>query len=463
MIMLSSVAGLVILLTASAAPDAFSQAVLEDAYQRLTPAIALLRYSTEITNQNSGETTKRDGNALALIVSPGGLLMTPGHLVTEGTEPFNLVAKIGHGDAEKEYTAVLLKKPDDVNIVFLKIKSDTPLNLPCVRFTRPHSLNIGAPVTVYGVLGETLDNARALWESRISAILDKPRTTYCLETSPRFGFVGGPVIDTEGQPIGVVGFDLSRNEGGDVYVRSGHPLIYQTQLFQKYIDEPPGENEIRKTADDAWLGVFTQPLSDDFAEYWGLKKEGGLIVSSIMTPSPASEAGMQRGDIIVRFNGVPIEAKLDRDVVGFTKLVREVGSGKQVDVEVLRNGQPMTFQITLGTRPKTSRDAVEFEDNIFGLTVREITADMRIMLNLGEDVRGVIVYRVKSGSTAQLARLQRGVIIMSFGGHPVASVDDFKAAVEAVAAEKPAEVSVFARVGSATGFFRLEPRWKANE
>jgi serine protease Do len=459
--MLSSLIGLIAVLnSAAAAPEDFTQAILEQAQERLSPAIAVLRFSSEITNPNSGETSKRDGNSLALLVSPDGLAMTHGHLVTEGSEPFSLTVRVGQGENEKEYKAVTLKKPDDLNVVFLRLQSDQPLHLPYVRFAQPHGLRLGSRVAVFGLLGEALDHARGLTEDRIGAVIDKPRTTYCLESSMRFGFVGGPVIDTEGRPVGVVGFDLSRTEGGDLYARSGHALVYQSELFQKYIDHPPSETEIRDAAQDAWLGVFTQPLKDDFAEYWNLPKNGGLIVSTIVTPSPAGEVGMQRGDIITSFNGIPIVAKQDQEVLGFTKLVREAGAGQDVKVEVLREGQPMAFQVKLGVRPRSSKDAAEFEEEVFGFTVREITTDMRLMLNLGEEVKGVIIYRVKSGSPAQLARMQRGVIIMSFGGHQVASIEDFKAAVQKVSEEKPAEVSVFARAGSATGFFRLEPRWK---
>ena len=91
--------------------------------------------------------------------------------------------------------------------------------------------------------------------------------------------------------------------------------------------------------------------------------------------------------------------------------------------------------------------------------VREITRDLRIILNLSEDVTGVIVRRVISGSPAHLAKIKPGVIIMAVGDHTVTSLGDFEEAVEMEKERKAAEVSVFARVGTATGFFRLRPRW----
>jgi serine protease Do len=291
-------------------------------------------------------------------------------------------------------------------------------------------------------------------------VLDKPRTTYALDDGVRFAFVGGPVIDAQGRIAGVVGFDLSTQEGGDIYVRSGHPLVYQTSLLQPYIDAPPLQKQPETTANDAWLGVFTQPLTEDYAAYWNLPLDGGLIVSTVVPGSPAGRAGLQPGDIITEFAGTPISAKLDRDVLGFTKLVRDAGAGKTVEVKFLRGGQPQAVSLLLETRPRTSQDAEEYEDKTLGMTLRELTADVKIQLNLADDVQGIIVRSVESGSAAQLAKIRPGVILLAFGDTPVRNLEEYRKMMEALSKEKPAEITVFARAGAITGFFRLQPRWE---
>jgi serine protease Do len=440
--------------------DGFSEGQLKSIYNRVTPAMGLLKYSSEVTNANTGETTKRDRSALALVVSADGLVMAHGHMKLENNDPFNISVTLGQGDNEKEYDATLLRKPDEVNVVFLRLQSETPLKLPFVRFAGNSSLGLGEVVSLFGLLGESLDFNRGLQVARIGSILEKPRKTFCLDSTLRFGFVSGPVVDGEGRVVGVVGFDLTTAEGGDLYVRSGHPLVYQSELFAKYIKNPPSETEIDEGGDLAFLGVFSQPLTDDLAAYWSLEKKGGLIVSTVIPGSPAAGVGLRQGDIIVRFDGTPIVAKQDRDVVGFTKLVREAGAGKEVPLRILRDGKPVDLSVTLGVRPRSSQDAEEFEDKTFGLTVRELTQDVRIRLNISEDVNGVIVRSVKSGSTAQLGRMRPGVIIMGMGDYPVRNLKDFEEAVKKLAEAKPAEVAIFARLGSETGFFRLEPVWE---
>ena len=442
------------------ASDGFDTALLETTYSQLTPAMGVVRYSSEVTNANTGESSKRENNALALVVTPQGLLMTFGHVKVEDSVPFNISVTLGQGDSEKDYEATLLGKPADLNVAFLQLKSDSPLNLPCIKFSPGNSLGLAEPVAVFGLLGDTLDFARGLHVGRISSVVDKPRTTYCLDEAVRFGFVGGPVVDTQGRVVGVVGFDLSAAEGGELYIRSGHPLVYQAELFAKYIQTPPNSSTVPEGAGDAWLGVFTQPLTDDFAAYWKIDPKGGLIVSTVVPGSPAHTAGLQEGDVIVTFNGSPIRAKQDRDVMGFTQLVREAGAGKAAPVRVLRKGQPVDLTVTLGERPRNAGDAEEYTDDVFGLTVRELTRDVRIRLNLSEDVQGVIVRTVKSGSTAQVGKMQPGVIVMAIGEVPVRNLEEYKAAIAKARELKPAEVAVFARLGSETGFFRLEPVWK---
>jgi serine protease Do len=445
-------------LAAPAFAQEFTAKQLQAFYDKVSPAVCIVNYSSNVTNPNSGEVTKRNTRALGLIVSAKGLVMAHGHMQIENSDPFSIKVSVGQGDNEVEYDGKLLTKPEDVNVCLVEIVNDKNIVFPHVDFTSA-PIKLGDPVALIGLMGDTLDFNRAVVVRRIGSVLDKPRTTYCLDERLLFGYVGSPVMDIAGRIIGVIGFDLSTQEGGDLYVRSGHPLVYQTDLFAKYIANPPGEKDTKTANEGAFLGVFSQPLTDDLAEYWKVPAKGGIVVSTVMPDSPADAAGIVPGDIIIDFNSIPVTSKMDREVANFTKLVRDAGVGAPVPVTLLRDGQSVKTTVTLVERPKSARDAGEFEDKVFGLTVREITTDLRVLLNLGADVDGVIVRRVKSGSWAQLGEMQPGVIIMNFGGHPVKSLDDFKAAVAKVEEAKPAEFTVFARVGARTGFFRLQPRW----
>jgi serine protease Do len=434
-------------------------AVVRQAYQEVQPAIGLVEYTSEVTNPATGNITRRNGNCLGLVVAPGGLLMTFGHLVLENSEPIRVRVTLGQtGGHEQVYTGTVLGKPDDLNVTFIQLQSERPLRLPYVRF-QPSMLRLNDPVALVGILGSTLDNVPGVLQRRIGAVLDKPRTTYCIDEPVVFGYVGGPVIDHAGRLVGVVGFDLSPEEGGDLYVRSGQPLVYQAQLFQKHIANPPTKNVDRDSDGGGWLGILSQPLTDDLALYWDLPQHGGVVVSTVVPGSPAEEAGFQTGDVITRFAGTDLRIKLDREIRGFTQLVRESAVGLPLTVDLLRNNSPAQLQVTLRTQPKTRREASELESELFGVTVRELTTDMRLLLNLPETINGVIVRRVRSGSPAQIAGLRAGVIILNFGDHPIVSLEDFENALSDLADAKPTEVSVLALSPTGRQFYRLEPRW----
>ncbi len=453
------VAMVYVLIMRPGSADSFSQSTLQAAYDSHAPAVCVMTFTQEITDPRTGEPRRQDGHAVALIVSPEGLALSNGHLQLDNVHSFNFRVYVRLEKGEREYPAVMLEKPDDINITVLRIQSDTPLNLPFVRFKRGSQLSLGEEVALVGVMGEAMDFERSLVVDRITAILDEPRRTYCLASALRLGYATSPVVNTRGETVGIAGFDLSRAEGGDIHARSGHPLVFQTDLFIRYIDTPPDVLETLPPSEEAWLGVFTQPLKEEFAEYWSLPEAGGLIVSTVIPDSPAAEAGLMPGDIIRAFDGHPIRAIHDRDVMSFTKMVRDAAPNKVVEIEFLRAGEHKVVLVALGQRPRTARDADEFEDPALGLVVREITRDLRILLNLGEDVNGVIVRRVISGSPAHQARMQPGIIIMSLGDHAISTLEEYERALRAIETAQPAEVSLFARVGPATGFFRLRPRW----
>ncbi len=440
--------------------SAFAPQRTRELFEKFKPALAVVNYSIEYYDPGRQQDVKHDLHCLGVVVDPSGLVMVRGHVSLANVKPFNVRVRLGSG---ARYDGTVLEKDKRINVAFVKLVPgadggrQAELELPFVLFARNPSLNVGDEVMVLGILPEVLDFERTFQVRRVASVIETPRRVYVTDLPVPYGMTGGPVINAGGEAVGVIGYDLDPREGGEIYVRSGYPLIYTANLFQHLIDNPPTE---QKESQEAWIGVFTQPLTDDFAEYWRLDKTGGVIISTVIQNSPAERAGMLRGDIIRMFDGEPVNAKERTDVRDFTRMVRESGAGRTVPVTVLRNGKPVELSVLLEEAPKTAAEAEKYEDENFGFTVREITADFIIVGDLDPGIKGLVVDRVEAAGWASLAGLLPGDILREFAGKQVTSIEELKPILDEVKAEKPKEVMIFIERRGRTGFLRIEPDWE---
>jgi len=428
-------------------------------FEKFKPALAVVNYSIEYYDPGRQQDVKRDLHCLGVVVDPAGLVMVRGHVSLANVKPFNVRVRL---DSGVRYEGTVLEKDKRINVAFVKLVAETgdgsqgDLDLPFVSFATDPSLNVGDEVMVLGILPEVLDFERTFQVRRVASVIETPRRVYVTDLPVPYGMAGGPVVNADGAAVGVIGYDLDPREGGEIYVRSGYPLIYTADLFQHLIDNPPTEQKDRQ---EAWLGVFTQPLTDDLAEYWGLDKTGGVLVSTVIQNSPAERAGLVRGDIIRMFNGEPVNAKERTDVRDFTRMVRESGVGRTVPITVVRDGEPVQLSMMLEEAPKTAAEAEKYEDEEFGFTVREITADFIIVGDLDPGIKGLVVDRVEAAGWASLSGLLPGDIVKEFGGKQVTSIEELKSILEEIKGDKPKEVAVFIERRGRTGFLRIEPDW----
>ena len=433
---------------------------VREVFDKFKEALVVVDYSIEYYDPRRQQDVKRDLHCLGVVVDRSGLVMVRGHVSLANVKPFNVRVR---ADSGTRYDATVLQKDKRINVAFLKLtpsaedEANGGLDLPFVPFAESPSPNVGDEIMVLGILPEVLDYEKTFHVGRVASVIETPRRVYTTDFAVPYGTVGGPVINAEGEAVGVIGYDLSSREGGDIYVRAGYPLIYTADLFQHLIDNPPTEE---KDLEEAWLGIFIQPLTDDLAEYWGLEKTGGVVASALIKDSPAERAGVKRGDVIKMFDGKQVTFKENGEMRDFTRLVRESGIGKNVPVTVMRNGQEVQLSVRLEETPKTTAEAEKHEDDEFGLTVREITADFIIVSDLDPDVKGVVVDRVERAGWASLGGLIPGDIVKEIDGKQVATLDEFKEILADIKERKPRQIAVFVERGRRTGFLRIEPDWK---
>ena len=454
----ASLVGLVVPVTAN---STFTPEMTREIFSKFKPALVVVDYSIEYYDPGRQRDVKRDLNCLGVVVDPSGLVMVRGHVSLPNVKPFNVRVRL---DSGVRYDGTVLEKDKRINVAFVRLdpgtEGGTPgkLDLPFISFAKEPSPNVGDEVMVVGVLPEVLDFEKTFQVRRVASVIETPRRVYVTDLPVPYGMVGGPVINGEGDAVGVIGYDLAPREGGEIYVRAGYPLIYTADLFQHLIDDPPTE---QKDLQEAWLGIFTQPLTDDLAEYWQLDKTGGVVVSTVIKNSPAERAGMVRGDVIKVFDEKVVAARERTDVRDFTRMVRESGVGRTVPVTALRDGQPVQLSVLLEEAPKTAAEAEKHEDEEFGLTVREITADFIIVNDLDPGVKGLVVDRVEAAGWTSLAGLIPGDILKEIDGTQVTTIEELKAVLAEIKTRKPKEIGIFVERRGKTGFLRIEPEWES--
>jgi serine protease Do len=180
--------------------------------------------------------------------------------------------------------------------------------------------------------------------------------------------------------------------------------------------------------------VAIQDVTPELAQSFGLKKAQGALVADVTPESPAARAGLERGDIIINYDGTDIDEAHQLPV-----LVADTKVGKTVSITVLRNGEKKTLHATVAEMPATTvaggPGGEEEAEQAWGLKVSNITPDVAQQLDL-ENTRGVVVTEVDPEGPAGDAGIQPGDVITQANRQPVHNLRDYRKAI----AEKKNEV-----------------------
>ncbi len=252
------------------------------------------------------------------------------------------------------------------------------------------------------------------------------------------GSSGGPLINLKGEVIGI----NSRGQGRGI----GFTIPIDTA--KRVADDLLDRGRIAR----GYLGVTLQPLSRELAQYWGQANVHGVVVGSVAHDSPAEQAGLAVGDVILKFDGETLHAEKEEDLGQFQRLVAQRSAGREVAIEVLRAGERKTLRASLATQPKFVPDE---QETPHGFTVEEVTETSFRSQRLPQR-DGVLVSYVESGSEADEAGMERGDLIVELEKAHVATLDDFRKAMGGLPTDKP--FLVRALRGDDTRFVLIAPR-----
>jgi serine protease Do len=176
-----------------------------------------------------------------------------------------------------------------------------------------------------------------------------------------------------------------------------------------------------------YLGVYVQDITQELATSFGLKEPKGVLVADVIKDSPAKKGGVNKGDVVLEYDGKQVEDKGQ-----FTKMVGNSPVGKKVKIVVWRNKEQKTVWVTIGevTEKRVAAAAPRSEEtNHWGFKVQDVTRSMAEHWGLPDDT-GVVLTEVEPGSPAQQKGLQAGDVIIEVEHNPIKDLADFRKYIE---------------------------------
>jgi serine protease Do len=223
------------------------------------------------------------------------------------------------------------------------------------------------------------------------------------------GNSGGPLVDLDGQVIGI-------NSRATLFANNigfAIPVNIVKEVSGKIL---AGGKVVR-----SWIGVKCQALQD--LEYWfGTERDEGVLVSSIDAQSPAEEAGLKAGDIILSVDGQPVSARFEEQLPNFYKMIADYPVGTEIELNVRRDGSRMDIPVITHELGEILGEDLECKE--WGFTVKAITKQMAVDNQL-DDSLGVFVSGVKRVGAAAEGNLRRGDVIREVNEIPTPNFQDF--------------------------------------
>jgi serine protease Do len=430
------------------------------AFPRMGPGMNLEELFRRFQEQQGedGQPVTREATSLGsgFIISPDGYIVTNNHVISgRGNQRVVDTITVTLSD-RTEYTARVVGRDPLSDLAVLKIDAR---NLPYVRFGDSRNVRVGdwaiAIGNPFGLGGTvTAGIVSALHRGIVGAgAYDRYIQT---DASINQGNSGGPLFDLDGSVIGVNTAIFSPT-GGNVGVGFAIPA----ELAKPVIDQLRSEGRVRR----GYLGVQIQPMTQQIAGALGLPKDRGEIVAGVEPQGPAQQAGIRRGDVILRVAGQDVSPD---NTLSF--IVANTAIGTRAPVEMIRDGRRQTISVQIGERPSelVAADGEEREAReesasdergqeaarrSLGLTLQALSPEIRQQLRLEDAVDGVVVARVAPGSSAAQERVERGDIIVTINQRPVRSPQD---AADAVAEARKAgrdSVLMYVQRGNGPGRF----------
>ncbi len=367
----------------------------------------------------------RQSGGSGFVISSDGYILTNNHVV-EGADKVTVTL-----NDDREFTAKVIGRDEETDVALIKIEAGGLPTLPLgdSDALRPGDwvLAIGNPLMYRNTVTSGVVSAKGRRIS--SSSLDDFIQT---DAAINFGNSGGPLINLKGEAVGINTAITRSDPMGRVVEGIGFAI--PINLVKDEMEQLKTNGKVSR----GYLGVQVGPVDADAKEYlkskYNLDLKGGALVQKVDEKTPAAKGGIQKGDIIVSVNGK--EIKDSKDLV---KIISRMAPKKNVKIEFYRDGKKKSVDVVLGDRNQGLKNETGEENDSnnesqtkLGISVEELTENIRIYNRIPDDVEGVYVRSVDPKSNAFAKGLREGSVISEINGETITSVSDFKKAMSKI-------------------------------
>lgn len=345
------------------------------------------------------------------LLSDRTYILTNSHVV-EGAEKIRVKFQDG-----REFDAEIKGSDPKSDVAVIEINAG---GLPALTWGDSASIEVGEWVLAMGNpfgLSHTLTVGVVSAKGRTSLGISDYEDFIQTDAAINPGNSGGPLVNLDGEVIGVNTAILSRSGG---YMGAGFaiPSNLARNIAQQLIDN----GEVVR----GYLGVVIQQLTSDLAESFDIEKTQGILVAQVSEDTPAEEAGLKTGDVIVKYRDRPV-----RDIGDFRNRIAQTPPGSRETLVVIRDGERREINVTIGRLGKDNllAQAHAASAEKLGLSVQTLTPELAQQFN-ARPGHGVVVTQVEPGSIAAMAGIETGNVVLEVNRRPIDSAAAFNHAVE---------------------------------
>ena len=372
---------------------------------------------------------EREGRSLGsgFIISKDGYVLTNNHVV-DGAD--TVIVRLND---RREFTAEIIGTDPRSDVAVLKIDA---VDLPVVKIAESDNVKRGQWVVAIGSpFGFDYSVTAGIVSATGRALPDESYVPFIqTDVAINPGNSGGPLFNLQGEVIGINSQIFTRSGGF-----MGLSFAIPTNLVMNVAQQIKETGVVRR----GWLGVLIQEVNADLALSFGLEKPMGALIAQSSSTGPAGKAGVQPGDVVVRFNGKNVERSSD-----LPPMVGLVLPGTAVPLDLVRQGKSLTLSVTIEQLPESDQLAREMSsqpERLLGMVVAQVSD----LLKSENNLNGGILVKEVSEEPGISAGMRAGDIITQVGGREILELADLSELLDSLPTDRPIPVLVV-RGGNST-------------